>query len=94
MSLCAAIAKHQVIRLAYSGYDRLIEPYLLGVTRKGKEMLRAYQIDGGSVSGETEGWKLFDISEAGGHVTTGQTFRPRPEYNPSDRAMREMICRL
>lgn len=93
--LCDAIANRVVIELRYHDYSRLVEPYVYGTTRTGEDMLRCYQVAGGSVSGERRGWKLLRIAEIVSAHLTQTSFEPRwGRYNPEDRALRRMYCRL
>ena len=49
--------------LRYHSFERMVEPYAYGRDKSGDEILRCYQISGGSVSGEKEGWKLLKVGE-------------------------------
>lgn len=79
-----AIAQRQVLRMRYDdGEERVLEPHYLGETRMGKTLLRAYQRDGYSVSGEPRGWKTFRVPEIMEVEATGELFEgPREGYNP------------
>ncbi|MFO7276182.1 MAG: hypothetical protein DIU56_004015 [Pseudomonadota bacterium] len=93
--LCDAIERRIVIELRYHAYSRLVEPYVYGVSRHGDELLRCYQIAGGSVSGERRGWKLLKVAEIVSFHQTETSFEPRVrQYNPEDKAMREIYCRI
>lgn len=52
-----------MIELRYHGYVRAVEPYAYGQDKTGDEILRCYQVAGGSVSGERAGWKTLKVSE-------------------------------
>lgn len=93
--ICDAIYRQIVLELRYHHYSRLVEPYVYGVSRHGEELLRCYQIAGGSVSGERRGWKLLKVSEIASFHLTETSFEPRVhQYNPQDRAIREPFCRI
>lgn len=62
-ALCAAIRDRAIIEFFYNGGIRKAEPYCYGMSRTGNELLRAYQIGGYSSSGQSVGWKLFDVSK-------------------------------
>lgn len=93
--ICEAVERRIVLELRYSTYSRLVEPYVYGVSRRGDELLRCYQVAGGSVSGERRGWKLLRIDHIASFHTTETSFEPRTRsYNPEDRAMRSIYCRI
>lgn len=93
--LCDAIRDRVVIELRYHDCSRLVEPYVYGTTRAGDDMLRCYQVAGGSVSGERRGWKLLRIADIVSAHLTQTSFEPRwGRYNPEDRALQRMYCRL
>jgi hypothetical protein len=87
MQIPSAIRNRQLISFAYGGYQRTVEPHTCGVDTKGHQALRAYQISGGSESGEYVGWKLFHVSEMRSLTVLPQQFvGPRHGYKRGDRA--------
>ena len=95
LQICDAIERRIVRELRYNAYSRLVEPYVYGISRRGDELLRCYQVAGGSVSGERRGWKLLRVAEIDSFHATQTSFEPRMRsYNPDDRAMREIYCRI
>lgn len=93
-SICTAINGRLLLELQYSGYSRLVEPYVLGRDSKGQLLLRCYQVSGGSVSGESEGWKLLKASEAHRVHSSDRGFAPRAAYHADDSAMQSVVCRV
>lgn len=84
-----AIKSRRVIRMDYDPGVRLVEPHALGYSRKGDLLLRAFQTDGASASGESPNWKLFRLDRIRSATATNDNFvGPRPEYNPDDSAMK------
>lgn len=84
-----AIRNRRRIRFNYPPGLRIIEPHALGYSGDGDLLLRAYQTEGASASGEHENWKLFRLDRAGPMEPTEMTFDgPRPLYNPNDKAMK------
>lgn len=63
MQIKTAIQNKQLLSFVYDGYSRVVEPHTYGLDKKGHPALRAYQIRGGSESGEYIGWKLFHVNE-------------------------------
>lgn len=53
----------QLIVFMYDGSDRVVAPFVIGVSSEGNPLLRGYQIEGVSRSGKTEGWRVFQISK-------------------------------
>lgn len=82
----SAIEKHQTCRIYYEGDETLakgwrwVEPYVLGLSKAGNPIVRAYQIQGVTDT-EQPGWKTFRLDK----ITTW-TRTPRTFYTPiSDR---------
>jgi len=72
-----------------------VQPRCYGVSRDGKELLRAYQIGGHSESGQSAGWKLFRLDDVSNLSVTDDSFQgPRPPYNTNDKAMATIYCCL
>lgn len=87
--ITAAIQQRQVLRIIYPPGSRLVEPHAFGWSTDGNLLLRAYQIEGASASGEHEWWKLFRIDRAERIEATDRPFDgPRPQYKRGDRAMK------
>ena len=73
----------------------MVEPHAYGTDRKDRYLLRAYQVSGGSESGEFVGWKLFCEDEMIAVTETSTTFAgPRPDYKRGDRAIHHVIEEL
>ncbi len=76
------------LKLQYDGYSRLVEVHAVGESKTGNICMRVFQVGGGSVSGETSGWKLMIIDKAYTiHLTTTPSEAPRPGYARGDRGM-------
>jgi len=94
-SICQAIERHHLLRLGYGGVSRVVEPHIYGEDSHGHELLSAYQVSGGSRSGEPVGWKLFDMTRVQDiEVLPGRFRRPQAAYNPLDRTFRRVYFRL
>ena len=59
MTISSAIQDRHLLSFTYDGFPRVVEPHCCGTDKKGHPALRAYQVQGGSESGEYVGWKLF-----------------------------------
>lgn len=87
MHIPAAIQNRNLISFVYDGYSRIVEPHTLGVDGKGHGALRAYQVAGGSGSGEFVGWKIFHVSEMRSLTVLPQHFAgARQGYKRGDKA--------
>lgn len=73
----------------------MVEPHAYGTDKKGHDALRAYQVRGGSESGEFVGWKLFHTDEIRGIEVLAESFGgPRPGYKRGERAFVNIRCQL
>ena len=87
--ITAAINRRQVLKIVYPPGVRLIEPHAFGWSADGNLLLRGYQTEGASASGEHEHWKLFRVDRMTLIDPTGGSFDgPRPGYRRGDRAMK------
>ena len=92
--LCVAIDSSHIIELRYSGYSRIVEPHAYGKDKSGDEILRCYQISGGSESGECEGWKLLKVREMSSMHLISRKFQIRQNYKKEDKAMDNIFCQV
>ena len=87
--LVNAINSMNRIELWYDPGSRIVEPHVIGRSSDGNILLRAYQTEGASESGEHENWKLFRVDRIDSIKTLDERFNgSRPLYNPNDKAMR------
>ena len=83
-----AIENRLLVEIDYEPGLRTIEPHALGRGKQGQFLLRAFQVDGASASGETPHWKLFRVDRIRAADSNGASFKgPRPEYRRGDKAM-------
>ena len=95
MVISTAIRDRQLLSFNYDGYGRLVEPHTYGIDSRGHPALRAFQVPGGSESGETTGWKIFHVQQMQGTSGIAQTFAgPRPGYKRDDKAFRTIHAQL
>lgn len=95
MVICEAINSQKLLSFSYDGYSRKVEPHTYGTDSNGHEALRAFQVSGGSESGEYVGWKLFHVNEMHGVSILQETFNgPRPKYKRGDSAFNFIKCQL
>jgi hypothetical protein len=90
-----AIATKRLLQFIYDGYPRTVEPHTYGIDASGRLALVAFQVAGGSRSGEDVGWKTFRGSEMRDVVVLEHHFPvPRPEYRRNDGAFVSVISQL
>jgi hypothetical protein len=92
--ICAAIQNRQLLEFDYEDLHRVVAPYCHGFTGK-SEVLRAIQVEGESRSGGMGFGKLWTMEKIHGLKLAGRAFVPNdPQYNPNDRGMTRIHCRL
>jgi hypothetical protein len=95
MSIPTAIQGRNLLSFMYDGFCRTVEPHAYGMDTKGHMALRAYQVNGGSNSGEYVGWKLFHINEMLNVSVQPQAFAgPRPGYKRGDKAFASITAQI
>lgn len=93
-TICQAIEERRLLELRYHGFSRMVEPHIYGEDKKGDEVVRCYQLAGGSESGERAGWKLLKIREAVVVHLAETLFVPRPEYKRNDKVVMKVFCQV
>jgi hypothetical protein len=89
-----SIKYQRLLSFNYKKLLRIVEPYCFGRTTAGNKGLRAYQIDGYSLSGHL-GWKMFDLLDAEEIKILDQPFDgPRAGYRKGDKGMSQIYCEL
>jgi hypothetical protein len=87
-TIITAIKQQHILSLTYDGIPREVEPHAYGVSKKGNELLRCYQVSGGHKSARPNDWDLLSVSRIEALANTGATFSgPRPDYKRGDKAM-------
>jgi len=92
-SIIDAINNKILIEFDYDGETRIVEPHCYGVTSKGNDAIRAYQVDGYSSSGKM-GWKLYDLAKAYNLNVLGEEFETRDDYKKGDKGMTKIYCEI
>jgi len=70
-----------------SGRYRIVEPYMVFVSTRGKRLFHLYQIGGYSAGGVLRGWKNPEVSHFESAQLVEQRFSPREDYNPFNEEM-------
>jgi len=76
----AAIGTRTRLTIWYGGGARLIEPHAYGASKKGKELLKAWQVSGHSNSGRPTGWKTFRVDRITAILPSHEIFQPQPGW--------------
>ncbi len=93
--VCDAIRARRLLRFVYDGYERIVEPHIYGINTANHEVVSAYLVGGWSASAPSPGWRNYLIHEMDDiHALSEGFTKTRPEYNPSDRHLRQVFCRL
>lgn len=86
--VCEAVRENRVVECVYiGGAVRVIHPYCHGHSHAGHEVLSAFQI-----SGEGEGWKMFDVAKLISFELKDETFSRREDYNPDRPGITQVHC--
>lgn len=89
-----AIGVKRLLELRYHGYARIVEPHVYGRDKVGDEILRCFQVSGGSESGEKTGWKLLKVADVYFVHVLKDEFQARLEYKRNDKAMEYIFRQL
>jgi hypothetical protein len=93
--ICDAIRARRLIRFVYDGYERVAEPHLYGISTANHEVLSAYLVGGWSKSEGAPGWRKYLVRDMHDVQALAESFAgPRDGYNPEDRQVRQIYCRL
>ena len=88
--LTRAIEHKQRLRFLYNGKSRLVEPQCYGIGRRGTELLRAHQLEGGK-----DREPLFDVTKILDLEVLDEAFdHPGPNYKRNDSAMETIFVQL
>jgi YD repeat-containing protein len=91
----AALQSGVRLRLQYDGFSRTVEVHAVGISTAGNPCMRVFQTAGGSVSGESVGWKMMVLDKAFTmHMTEEVSQAPRQGYAKGDRGMSEIFAQL
>ena len=89
---CDAIRQKRLLELKYDGFTRHVEVHAVGYTKTGHAVMRAWQVGGGSQSGERVGWKLMRLDEAtGAAISADPSDPPRRGYKRGDPAIDRIV---
>ncbi len=95
-TLCDAIRDGEIIEFEYEGMVRIVEPFLYGKTKHGKECLNAYQTGGFNTSNDPSyTWDSYDVAKMGTVKFIGMKFEnERAGYEPDDPDFKTIYCKF
>jgi len=84
-AICRAIRSGRLLTFRYGDRRHVVEPYALGVGRRGRALLRAYDVWGADT---TRRWRLFEVERIDGLRTAAESVSARrPGYGTRDPGM-------
>jgi hypothetical protein len=94
-AICEAIGSRTLLEFDYDEHHRVVAPYCHGVTRKNIEVLRAIQVGGSSRTDGRGLGKLWHAKKMQNPRSSHESLIPSdPKYNPDDRVMLRIHCRV
>jgi hypothetical protein len=92
---CEALRTGHRLELQYNGSLRIVEVHAVGLTSDNRPIMSAYQIRGGSVSGDRVGWKTMDLDKAlFARLTDEVSEAPRAGYKRNAHFFQSVRCQL
>lgn len=89
-NIVQSIHQKRRLRFAYNGRIRVVEPQCYGIGRKGTELLRAHQLEGGR-----EPEPLFNVAKMTNLEVLDDSFAsPGPHYRKNDSAIEVIFAQL
>jgi hypothetical protein len=89
-TIVQAINSRRTLRFVYNGRERTVEPQCYGIGTRGTELLRGYQLAGGS-----QPEPLFDVAKISGLVLLDKHFSAAgPHYKRNDSALARIFAQL
>lgn len=90
-----ALKKGVLLKVKYDFFTRLVEVHTVGVTKAGNSCMRVFQVGGGSVQGEKQGWKMLLMDGVlDAKLTKTPSLAPRPGYKMGDKGMTSITMEL
>ena len=94
-SITQAIREMKLISLTYKGINRVVEPHAYGLSAKGNELLRCYQVQGSHTSIKQHDWDLLTVSKIENlNVLSDGFASARPDYKKNDKHIPTIYAQL
>ncbi len=92
--IITAIKNKSVVSFTYDGYDRIVEPHTVGLTRTGEKALRCFQTHG-KHGRPGHQWNLCSLSKIKNLSLTGDCFSSsRAGYKRGDKGMSRIYAQI
>lgn len=67
----------------YSGFSRVVAPFVVGLSSDLNALMRGYQLEGVSKSGKGAGWRVFQVMKMERVDSHGEFFKPEEfDFDP------------
>lgn len=87
--ICAAVKQKKTMRFSYEGASIIAEPFCVGVTTDGKEVMKGFQIAGGA-----SGWRLYEIAKVQNPEVTKISFGLTRQGFNAEENMKSIECKV
>lgn len=92
---CEALANNKRLAITYDGFTRVVEVHAVGTTKDDFPIMRAWQVRGGSVSGNPSNWRLFRLDRTWSYAILDEVSEaPRTGYKRGDRDIAVIRCQI
>lgn len=93
--ICEAIAGRKLLQFTYDDLTRIVEPHLFGRKTSGRDVLLGWLVEGFTESDSEPFWRNYAVENMDFLIVLDETFEgAREGYNPDDKTMEEIYCRL
>jgi hypothetical protein len=93
--ICEAIEKRRLLQFSYDDLTRIVEPHLFGRKTSGNDVLSGWLVEGYTESDSEPYWRNYVVDNMDFIIMLDETFSgPREGFNPDDKTMEEIYCRL
>jgi hypothetical protein len=87
--ICTAVRQKKTARFGYEGASIIAEPFCVGVSTDGKEVMKGFQIAGGA-----SGWRLYEIAKMQNFDITKLTFGLTRQGFKAEENMKSVECKV
>jgi hypothetical protein len=63
LTILEAMDWTQLLIFKYGDSDRIVAPYVVGISSEGNPLMRGFQLEGISRSGKVGGWRVFQVKK-------------------------------
>jgi hypothetical protein len=86
--ICTAVRQKKTVRFSYERASIIAEPFCFGISADGKEVMKGYQVAGG-----TSGWRLYEIAKVQNLEITKITFGLTRKDFKAEENMKYVKCK-